>query len=88
MVANIKQEVKAAEEAGDRLITIFGRSRRFASAAQDAEFDGLATEHNGGSIGAGVVEMRKTLGNAAGASVVAGIETDLLVVQAAQRKYD
>ena len=65
------------------VIVVVGRSRRLAVEDHDAELRALETEH-----GAVRADVRKTVGDVGTAFVMAGIDTNLLVMQASGTHAD
>jgi len=61
------------------IIVVVGRSRRMAVEDHHAELRALETEYGGASVRA---DVRKTVGDVGTAFVMAGIDTNLLVMQA------
>jgi hypothetical protein len=67
------------------VIVVVGRSRRLAVEDHHAELQTLEKEQHGGAVRA---DVRKTVGDVGTAFVMAGIETNLLVMQASGTHSD
>jgi hypothetical protein len=67
------------------LVVVVGRSRRLAVEDHHAELRALEREHGGGAVRA---DVRKTVGDVGTAFVMAGIETNLIVMQASGTHAD
>ena len=61
------------------IVVVVGRSRRLAVEDHHAELRALETEHGGASVR---VDVRKTVGDVGTAFVMAGVDANLLVMQA------
>jgi len=78
------QRVRLMQQPQERhssVVVVVGRSRRMAVEDHHAELGALETEYGGASVRA---DVRKTVGDVGTAFVMAGIDANLLVMQASE----
>lgn len=73
------QQEQQEQQHSSVIVVVVGRSRRLAVEDHHAEVRALETEYGGASVRA---DVRKTVGDVGSAFVMAGIDTNLLVMQA------